>query len=262
MTTHHGIARIVTTALSGTDTVHLVLEAPWLLQARPGQFVMLRVGDGTAPLLRRPFSLCAVTHSGIELLVKIRGNGTERMARWPAGHAVDIIGPLGNGFQPPPAGTASAVLVAGGIGLAPLVCLARWLRDNRPECAVRMLLGARTGTDCDALIPFIPPSCALQIATDDGSRGTRGLVTDLLEDAAVLRPAPVFYGCGPMPMLQALANCARRAGLPCFVSLEAHMACGVGACLGCTVPAITPRGPAQVRVCADGPVFDSRLIFP
>ncbi|MBM4309784.1 MAG: dihydroorotate dehydrogenase electron transfer subunit [Deltaproteobacteria bacterium] len=256
-----GSARIVQTARSGADTVHMVLEAPWLQQALPGQFIMLRIYAGTAPLLRRPISLCAVTPSGIELLIKIRGSGTERMAGWPVGHAVDIIGPLGNGFAPPPPGTP-AVLVAGGIGIAPLICLARWLKDNRPDCSVRILFGARTAADCDALVPFIPASCALQIATEDGSRGTQGSVTDLLAYKPAVCPDALFYGCGPMPMLKSLARLACDTSHACFISLEAHMACGVGACLGCTVPAYTPQGPSQVRVCADGPVFEARRIFP
>jgi len=239
----------------------MVLDAPWLQHALPGQFIMLRIQDATAPLLRRPVSVCSVTTAGAELLIKICGCGTEIMAGWPVGRAVDIIGPLGNGFPLPPTGT-SAVLVAGGIGIAPLICLARWLVNSRPDCSVRILFGARTYGDCDALIPFIPATASLKIATEDGSRGERGLVTDFLDDESILRPDAVFYGCGPMPMLQTLAGLTRKAGRPCFVSLEAHMACGVGACLGCSIPAYKPLGPSQVTVCADGPVFDAGLIFP
>ena len=160
----------------------------------------------------------------------------------------------------PPANTA-ACLVAGGIGIAPLICHARWLLSNRPDCDVRMYLGAGTSADIDAFAPFIPEGCELRIATEDGTRGKRGFVTDMLAADANSNPEAVLYGCGPMPMLKALATLAHRTGQACQISLEAHMACGIGACLGCTVPAQTPNGPANVRVCADGPVFDAHLIF-
>lgn len=257
---HHGTARILDKKLHGCDIVHMALEAPWLQRSLPGQFIMLRIPHAATLLLRRPISLCALTGKGVELLIKVRGTGTERIAEWPVGHSLDIIGPLGNGFQPPHG--ADAVLVAGGIGIAPLVCLARWLLDNRPDCKVRMLFGARSSAECDALTQFIPSACDLRIATEDGSHGVRGFVTDLLPADAGVRSGSVFYGCGPMPMLQALAGITRTTGSPCYVSLEAHMACGVGACLGCSVPAHTPEGPAYVRVCADGPVFEARQIFP
>lgn len=238
----------------------MVLDAPWLQWALPGQFIMLRIQPDTDPLLRRPISLCAVTPNGVELLFKIRGIGTERMAAWPVGHTVDIIGPLGNGFTPPPP-QIPAWLVAGGIGIAPLICNARWLLSNRPDCNVRIYLGAGTSADIDAFVPCIPEGCEVQIFTEDGTRGKRGFVTDMLTADAGSHPEAVLYGCGPMPMLKALATLAQQTGQSCQISLEAHMACGIGACLGCTVPAHTPDGSTNVRVCADGPVFDAHLIF-
>jgi dihydroorotate dehydrogenase electron transfer subunit len=257
MQAQHGQARLAQKKLSAPDTVHMVLDAPWLNRAKPGQFVMLRVHNNTEPLLRRPISLCAVTPTGVELLFKICGTGTERMSAWPIGHQVDIIGPLGNGFTPPLPQTP-VCLVAGGIGIAPLICMARWLLSNRPDCDVRMFLGTQTSTDIDAYTPFIPDGYTLQIATEDGSRGERGFVTDILAAASYSKPAAMIYGCGPMPMLEALADLTHRTGQTCQISLEAHMACGIGACLGCTVP----TGSTNVRVCADGPIFESHRIFP
>ena len=262
MTPHHGQAIVVHKNLSGSDTVHMVLKAPWLNHARPGQFIMIRVHAGTAPLLRRPISLSAVTPQGIEILFKIRGTGTRHMALWPVGQLTDIIGPLGHGFDPPRPATP-AFLVAGGIGVAPLIGLARWLRDNLTECPVHMLLGAATTSDIDCLVQFVPENCTLETAAEDGSSGHHGFVTDLLTlDKLKQQPQAMVYGCGPMPMLKTLATLSRSAGSPCQISLEAHMACGVGACLGCTVPVHTSDGQKQVRVCADGPVFDACHIFP
>ncbi len=260
MQAQHGQASLTHTTLKSPDTVHMILDAPWLKGTNPGQFVMIRIQEGTEPLLRRPISLCAVTPTGIELLFKIRGAGTERMSAWTVGHSVDIIGPLGNGFTLPLPKTP-VCLVAGGIGIAPLICLARWLLAERPNCDVTMLLGTKTTNDCKAFESFIPKGCRLHIATEDGTRGERGFVTDILAANACSNPSAMIYGCGPMPMLSTLADLTRRTGQSCQISLEAHMACGIGACLGCTVSAHTPAGSANIRVCADGPVFDAQQIF-
>jgi len=259
MQPQHGRARVAHTTLSAPDTMHIVLDAPWMQQAQPGQFIMLRIQPDTDPLLRRPFSLCAITPDGIELLFKICGTGTEHMASWPVGHSVDIIGPLGIGFSPPPPRTP-VILVAGGIGIAPLIGLARWIKAEDSECDLRILLGTGSAAEIDAYLPLMPQGCTLRIATEDGTRGKRGFVTDIL--ARETQPDTMFYGCGPMPMLQALAEITRTSGHSCQISLEAHMACGIGACLGCTVPANTENPAGNVRVCADGPVFDARRIFP
>jgi dihydroorotate dehydrogenase electron transfer subunit len=256
-----GRASLAHKTFSNPDTVHMVLDAPWLSHARPGQFVMLRIQPDTVPLLRRPISLCDITPNGIEILFKIRGTGTELMAAWPVGHQVDIIGPLGNGFSPPSSQT-SACLIAGGIGIAPLIGLARWLLAERPNCDIHLLLGTKTAAESDAFVPFIPEGCTLHIATEDGTRGEHGFVTDMLAAASYSKPAAMIYGCGPMPMLEALADLTSRTGQTCQISLEAHMACGIGACLGCTVPSHTSANSTNVRVCADGPVFEAHRIFP
>ena len=256
-----GRASLAHKTFSNPDTVHMVLDAPWLSHARPGQFVMLRIQPDTVPLLRRPISLCDITPNGIEILFKIRGTGTELMAAWPVGHQIDIIGPLGNGFSPPSSQT-SACLIAGGIGIAPLIGLSRWLLTNRPDCEVHMFLGTKTSADIDAFTPFIDKSCTLQIATEDGSCGTHGFVTDVFAADLKTKTSAMIYGCGPMPMLNTLATLTRSTEQTCQISLEAHMACGIGACLGCTVPSHTSADSTNVRVCADGPVFDAHRIFP
>jgi len=261
MQPQHGKARLEKKTLCTPDTVHIILDADWMTRALPGQFAMVRIHADTDPLLRRPIRLCAVTPTGIELLFKIRGTGTECMSSWNVGHSVDIIGPLGNGFTPPPPQTPVS-LIAGGIGIAPLICFARWLLSNRPDCDVRMYLGTQTSADIDAFIPFIPDGCKLQLATEDGSRGKHGFATDMFAADAASQTAGMVYGCGPMPMLKALADLTRNTNQQCQISLEAHMACGIGACLGCTVPSHSADNPTPLRVCADGPVFDARQIFP
>lgn len=261
MTPQHAAAAIGRTTLIGDDTVHMVLDAPWLIHAHPGQFIMLRVGQDTAPLLRRPISLCAVSPAGAEILFKIRGTGTARMAAWPAGRKVDIIGPLGNGFDLP-VSCRPVCCVAGGIGIAPLIFLAHQLLATRQDRIVHMFLGAATAAGIDALAPYIPESCILHAATEDGTRGCRGMVTDAVKNKQCDLLNAVYYGCGPMPMLESLAGLSRLAGAPCQISLESHMACGVGACLGCTVPAHTGTASINLRVCADGPVFSAEDIFP
>lgn len=161
-----------------------------------------------------------------------------------------MIGPLGNGFSFS-AGikNRNIILVAGGIGVAPLMFLAQRLRKG----AVTVLIGARTKAQILCANEFKRLGCAVRSATDDGSLGVRGRVTELLEDVLAKKAAgrPALYGCGPGPMLKAMAEVCRAYGLTAQVSLEAHMACGIGACLGCVVQ--TTRG--YERVCKEGPVF-------
>ncbi|MBI4705311.1 MAG: dihydroorotate dehydrogenase electron transfer subunit [Deltaproteobacteria bacterium] len=234
------------------------------LVARPGQFVMVRPADWpVAPLLPRPMSLLG---GGAEprLLVKVVGEGTRRMAGAQAGERFALLGPLGRPWPWPKPGSAP-LLVAGGVGLAPLLFLARELA-RQPEAAgagqprARALYGGRTAADLP-LADELGAIAELGLATEDGSRGTRGLVTALLDpalaDIARAGLRPMIYACGPQAMMAAVARLAAERALSCQVSLEARMACGCGCCLGCAVPRAAG---GYLYACADGPCVDAAQV--
>ncbi|MDD2389392.1 MAG: dihydroorotate dehydrogenase electron transfer subunit [Desulfobacterales bacterium] len=232
--------------------------------AQPGQFVMLHLPDQIAPLLRRPFSihrplLSGKTFEGIEILYKVAGEGTRKLAACREHDGVNILGPLGNGFLIPDT-ARRIVLVAGGIGVAPLYFLAMSLRqctDGFSGC--RLLLGGRSADDLLCKDDFIKLGMPISVITDDGSEGDRGLVTDLLETGLINDRPDLVCACGPLPMLKKVARLAIRCSVTCLISLESHMACGIGACLGCAVEAADSSG-NYYHVCKDGPVFDASLL--
>jgi len=258
---------------AGARDCRLVLEAPGVArEGRPGQFVHVacppgRVPDGLPgrPFLRRPFSLHDTDprRGTVTLLFRVKGTGTAALAALEPGDGLELLGPLGRGF-PPPQECGRAVLVGGGLGLAPLLLLAKELvgRLRRGELSGVELLAGLTGRDDLGLLePFLEQASAglgLTVATEDGTPGTvRGLVTDLLPAVLGTSAGSVaVYACGPAPMLAAVARMARRAGVAeAWLSVEARMACGVGACRGCAVPAPTGSRPAWRLVCREGPVF-------
>jgi dihydroorotate dehydrogenase electron transfer subunit len=227
---------------------------------RPGQFFHLRVNGHDGPLLRRPLSIFSrdAKEDSVELLFRRVGPGTRILSGLPPGSELDLVGPLGRAFSPPP-GMKRALLVAGGLGVAPLFFLAQDLGGRGIE--VRFLLGA---TGCKELLcrdRLRRLGVRLDCSTDDGSEGFHGLVTGLLkrvieQDPSFSRDDPLFV-TGPEPMMKTVALLARRHGLRAQFSLERHMACGLGACWGCVVRCRDERGrPVYRRVCADGPVFD------
>ncbi len=234
------------------------------LEVRPGQFVMLRVSDGLDPLLRRPFGIFNVIGAkrgtgfsfkrptGVEILYHVVGKGTAILSSKKPGERINVLGPLGNGF-PEPEDARNVIMVAGGVGLAPMLPLAQRLK------AGVLLFGARHKADTKIIAGFSGLGCRIRFATDDGSRGFKGFVTGLLADE--IKPDSVIYACGPAPMLKAVALMAHRAGIRCFVSLESAMACGIGVCLGCAVKAAPLQAGYEAgvfrMVCSDGPVFDS-----
>ncbi len=239
---------------------------PAVLEAFPGQFVMVRVNGAIDPLLRRPFGIYDLgtfatpyTDCGhqtfLEILYKVVGKGTAMLADLHQGDHLDILAPLGKGFVTGPA-TEDKVLVGGGVGLAPLYLLAKELvKSSR----VRLFAGGRTKEDVLCITEFERLGVETYVATDDGSLGDRGVVTEVLTRyLAEGGGAKRLFACGPMPMLQAVARIAAQQQLPCQVSLEAYMACGMGACLGCVVPGRghSPETPDFRCVCKDGPVFD------
>lgn len=236
---------------SGVGT--MTLHAPRIAAAaRPGQFLELRVSPGAEPLLRRAFAIHRTTGDFIEILYQVVGRGTRLVARMPRGTVTDAIGPLGNGWRLPD-GLARVLLVAGGLGAAPLGMLAEEL--SACGVAVSVALGAPTAERLLARDLFDRAARRVELATDDGSEGEHGTVMGPLE--RLLDPAPdLVCACGPEPMVRAVAERCAGAGVPCRVSLERLMACGIGACLSCVVR--TREG--LKRVCVDGPVFDAAQI--
>jgi dihydroorotate dehydrogenase electron transfer subunit len=238
---------------------------------------MLRPASGTDPLLGRPFALYDVGRdaSGVctqlDLVYIVLGRGTAVLAERRRGDRVSVWGPLGNGFGPPPSGPA--LFVAGGIGQTPFLALARWWLGQAAyggigfgpataAASATLLYGVRTADLLAGVEDFQAAGVAVEIATDDGSAGRRGFVTDLLGRRLERgeRPAKVV-GCGPPPMLRALARLVVRHGLDADLSLENHMACGFGACFSCVAPIRQPDGSIDLkRVCVEGPVFNARSV--
>ena len=239
---------------------------PDYLRAVPGQFVMVQIGDGCNPLLRRPFSIHRLIGDEkndvkIELLYKVVGAGTAALSDAREGDGIGLLGPLGRGFSISKQ-TPRTMIVAGGIGVAPFPALLASLRaagGPRP----RMFYGGRSAGDLP-LLDWFRDRTDVDVTTDDGSLGRRGLVTEpLAEFLDAEDPEAVkLYVCGPDPMLRAAARIALERGLDCELSLEAHMACGFGVCLGCVVPTRRP-GQDEItydRVCKEGPVMRPEVL--
>ncbi len=227
-------------------------------EALPGQFCMVEVRPGLHPFLRRPMSIERLFADGFSILYKVEGEGTRLLSSLPAGGTVNIQGPLGKPF-PVEAAAERHICVAGGIGVAPFPALAEALiqkTGRTPEIVLaarneRMLLCERE---------FRQMGCRVSLATDDGSAGRKGFASDALRE---LSPGPgtVVYCCGPMPMMRAVHGVCAETGARCYASLEAVMACGDGVCMGCVVEAnVEIEAERMVRVCSDGPVFDSTII--
>lgn len=236
----------------------LTVHAPQIARsAQPGQFVMIRSGAGLDPLLRRPFSIHQVTGDGeLQLLFKVIGKGTKYLSELREGDTTDLIGPLGRGFNLQ--GEEPACLIGGGMGIAPLYFLAKRISQLvRRQGKDVVLLGARNGTELSPLVRgFTDLGYQVDMATDDGSLGHHGFVTELLQ--GVLSRVGRVYVCGPETMMGRVAGQCREAGVGCQASLETHMACGLGACLGCTVPGVDGN---YRHVCKHGPVFDAQEVL-
>jgi dihydroorotate dehydrogenase electron transfer subunit len=234
----------------------LDLDAPAIARsASPGQFVHVRAADGWDPLWRRPFSVHRVgkNRRTIRLVFRRVGRGTGLLSRLAAGTGVDLLGPLGNGFDLE-GGFKTAVVAAGGLGIAP----AFFLADRLAAAKKRIVLvwGARTRSEFFGLDTLPRRGLRIHLATEDGSEGYRGRVTGLLENLlpdAGAGGSVRGFACGPTPMLRSLAPAALASGFAWQASLEERMACGVGVCQGCVVRV---REGGYRTVCADGPVFD------
>lgn len=214
--------------------------------AKPGQFLSVYCRDGSR-LLPRPISICEIDKEdkSIRIVYRVAGKGTEEMSRMNTGESLDIVGPLGNGF---PLKKKKSFLVGGGIGIPPLLQLAKEL-----DCEKQIVLGYR---DSLFLQKEFLKQGSVYVATEDGSYGTEGNVLDAIRENGL--EAEIIYACGPMPMLRAVKAYAKERGIECWVSLEERMACGIGACLGCVCQSRERDNHTNVnnkRICKEGPVF-------
>ena len=233
--------------------------------AIPGQFVEIQVSEGETPFLRLPLSICAVDREAgsIDLLFEAVGPKTEALKRMGIGTEAACLGPLGRGFRPPPFGR-TGLLVGGGIGIPPLLFWGEVLRAQGYRTI--LLAGARTADKhlSDSLL--MADAQKVRRATDDGSMGHAGLVTDLLAEELKGEDEYAVFTCGPHGMMAAVAALCAECGVACQASLEEYMACGIGICVGCVVEVIHEEGKGGSdyeryrRVCVDGPVFDARQV--
>ena len=269
----------------------IIIAAPEIAgSAQPGQFVNIKVSDGIEPLLRRPLSIHKIGHQGftrlpshqskakrqIVMLYEAVGKGTEILSQRKPGEFLDVIGPLGNGFnidRRPLTIDYRPILIAGGMGTAPLVFLAEKLREGKSQKSkgkMLVLIGARTKKDILCEEEFKKLGCEVKIATDDGSRGFKGYVSDLLirELSAFSSQPSAIYACGPKLLLKEVSRISQEHHIPAQLSLESHMACGIGACMGCVIKQKAEGRKRKAddafeyqRVCKEGPVFEANQIL-
>jgi len=271
--------RVLSQRQLARDTYALALETPQIAAAiLPGQFFMVRAVGTVEPLLGRPFALYDTVIAdgrpiGVEFGYTVVGKLTRLMPAWRPSDLVEIWGPLGNGF-PPPLGE-HLMLVAGGIGQTPFLAVAREalgfrqygqtprLLSRRPR-KVTCCYGVRSAEYLAGLDDFSLPGLEMRLATDDGTRGHQGFVTDLLAQSLAGSDRPdCVYCCGPEPMMHAAARLCMAAGVPCWLSLESPMACGFGACFSCVTAVRMDNGDWDYRrTCVEGPVFPAeRLVL-
>ncbi len=225
----------------------------------PGQFVNIKCCEGVDALLRRPISICSVDrpNNTYDIVFQKKGSGTAILAGKKAGDCIDVLGPLGNGFDTGIMYRKIAV-VGGGIGIFPLL----FVLDESKAIVKRSYLGFRTAKLVVLEKEFRQRSSSLDIATDDGSYGTGGFVTDLLKRDLSVEKFDMIYACGPEPMLRRVSQLAAEYGTECQISLEQRMGCGFGTCLACACKTGDGGDDWQYsHVCKDGPVFSSRNVM-
>jgi dihydroorotate dehydrogenase electron transfer subunit len=245
----HETATITSMNCVKGDMYVMAFDSPSIAsRARPGQFVNIRVNDSTSPLLRRPFSISRLVGSTVEILFQRIGLATHFMAGRRPGDTFDVLGPLGNNFHYD-APCDTAILVAGGVGIAPMPFLTDYLVTGGRK--IRTFLGARSKENL-----YTSHLHNIVIATDDGSQGYHGTVIDLLRKEMKGQPVENIriYACGPTSMLKALSVFAHETGIPSEASLEGEMGCGIGLCQGCPVEMADGEKRYQL-VCNEGTVF-------
>ncbi len=257
------------------DTYRVRFECPALARRIvPGQFLMMRLAGCNDPLLGRPLALYDTVLSGgepigIDVVYLVMGKMTRRLAGFQPGQALEVWGPLGNGFAPQPA--EHLVMVAGGIGQTPFLALAREVLGKRtygdpprrvpPTGRVTLCYGTRSKDLLAGLDDFEPLGVTVHTSTDDGSAGHHGFVTHLAQRVLERSPQAHVVCCGPEPMMAAVSGIAARFGVACQVSLETPMACGIGICFSCVARVRDAAGSWDYRrTCVEGPVFDAARI--
>ena len=248
------IAVVVSQKTIATDIYDLTIQTKDIAAyAKAGQFISLYCNDGTK-LLPRPISLCGIDREAgtLRMVYRVTGGNTgpEEFSKMKAGDTIRVLGPLGNGFD---LGEKKAFLIGGGIGIPPMLQLAKEL-----NCEKTAVLGYR---DELFLLEDFNEVCTTYIATENGSAGTKGNVIDAIKANAL--EADVIYACGPTPMLRALKAYAEEKGIECYVSMEERMACGIGACLACVCKTKEKDHHTNVnnkRICKEGPVFNAKEV--
>ena len=240
--------------LIAAETFLMGLKSPEIVAAAiPGQFVMVRVSSGIDPLLRRPFSICGIKEEDqFLILYRVVGRGTAILAEKKEGEKLSVLGPLGKGFELPKP-NQTPLLIAGGIGVAPLFFLSQTMKN--PD--IEFLIGFGSSKEIIDMNGIVDANVSM--ATDDGTTGHHGPVTDLLEEYlkkyVAMKDSLSLFTCGPIPMLKRVADIAVNGNIPCQSSMEAFMACGLGACQGCAIKADSKENRDYYLVCRDGPVF-------
>ena len=248
------ICRAASNTRLGEGLYQLVLDAPQIAAAAQcGQFVHIACGEGN--LLRRPISICEAGEGRLRIVFQVKGSGTEWLADRKEGDTLDVLGPLGHGFDTAALG-ARPVLIGGGIGVPPMLQAAKCAKAA--GAAPRAVLGFRN-RGAVILEEDFRAVCETFVTTDDGSYARHGFVTDVLQELTA--DATGVAACGPKPMLGAIAAIAKQAGLPCQVSMEERMGCGIGACLVCACALKAENGETRYgHVCKDGPVFNAEEV--
>lgn len=245
--------KVITQQQLTKDVNKIVFYSPKIAQgANPGQFVHLKPNNLVHPLLRRPISIADVDKedSLVTIIYRIIGEGTKLLSRYNAGEMIDCMGPLGKGFSP--AGKRPLV-IGGGMGIAPLIYLVRSLCPR----SVHVLLGGRNKDEMFWQSYFNDVCDKVHLVTDDGTLGKRGTTLDVLPQLHAQFNYDMIYTCGPEPMMKKIVEFAQKNNIPCQISLEKYMACGVGACLSCSCGG---KNGKRVKVCTDGPVFWSEEV--
>lgn len=246
------------------DCYRMVLktEEDLLRQARPGQFVHLRINTLGGPLLRRPFSIHSINleQGTLSILYAVVGQGTHIMAADLPGKTVTLLGPLGTGFPELIPDDTEVILVGGGLGTAPLLYTARHLQAAGRK--TRVILGFSDSDKVMLAADFEETGAQVHITTDDGSKGYHGFPTQLLAEQLKKEGVQAVFACGPHGMLENVARVCSETHTDAWISLEEKMACGIGACLGCVVRIRDEMGSHYEKACLDGPVFKaSEVIF-
>ncbi len=254
MSYQQGLFPVLSKVNLAKNVFDAVIYCPDIAQAAcPGQFVHIRI---PAHILRRPISIAEinVAEGTIRIIYEIRGEGTKILADMKAGDMIDILGPLGHGYTLKDSGK-KCVVVGGGIGVPPLLAVARHYGSNASA-----ILGYRNAQAAILENDFKKAGAAVTLCTDDGSMGRKGFVTSALEELLQSDTPDMIYACGPMVMLKKVVELAQQYKVPCEISLEERMACGVGACLGCACKINRNGQEILLHVCKDGPVFSGEEV--